>query len=357
MIEEVPDPVPGPGEALVRVSVAALNFFDTLIIAGRYQVKPELPFSPGAEACGVIEALGPGVEAFRVGERVIVHLGYGACRERVVAPVSGLTRVPEGVSDEQAAGLSVTYGTSLHALQDRANLKPGETLAVLGATGGVGLAAVELGHAMGARVIACASSAEKLDLAKAHGADLTLDYSQEPLRDGLKRLGGEAGIDVVYDPVGGDYSEPACVRSTGRALPGRRLRGRRDPENSAEPGAPQGHRHPGRVLGRLPQARARRPRRNQARLLALVSEGRLSAKVHGVYPLEEAASALGILARREAMGKVCCGPEAPPSRAAGGVSLPGRERFAGYAVHSRAFHSERQDGDTVGDIIRIICSS
>ncbi|MCF4127149.1 NADPH:quinone oxidoreductase family protein [Methylobacterium sp. SyP6R] len=309
VIEEVPDPVPGPGEALVRVSVAALNFFDTLIIAGRYQVKPELPFSPGAEACGVIEALGPGVEAFRVGERVIVHLGYGACRERVVAPVSGLTRVPEGVSDEQAAGLSVTYGTSLHALQDRANLKPGETLAVLGATGGVGLAAVELGHAMGARVIACASSAEKLDLAKAHGADLTLDYSQEPLRDGLKRLGGEAGIDVVYDPVGGDYSEPAlrALNWKGRFLAVGFAAGEipKIPLNLALlKGIDIQGVFWGAFLKREPESHAA----NQAHLLALVSEGRLSAKVHGVYPLEEAASALGILARREAMGKVLLRP-------------------------------------------------
>ncbi|AWN46235.1 NADPH:quinone oxidoreductase [Methylobacterium terrae] len=305
VIEDVPDPVPGPGEALVRVSVAALNFFDTLIIAGRYQVKPDLPFSPGAEACGVIEALGPGVEAFRVGERVIVHLGYGACRERVVAPVSGLTRVPEGVSDEQAAGLSVTYGTSLHALQDRANLKPGETLAVLGATGGVGLAAVELGHAMGARVIACASSAEKLDLAKAHGADLTLDYSQEPLRDGLKRLGGEAGIDVVYDPVGGAYSEPALrsLNWKGRFLVVGFAAGEipRIPLNLALlKGIDIQGVFWGAFLKREPEGHAA----NQARLLALVREGRLSAKVHGVYPLEEAAAALGILARREAMGKV-----------------------------------------------------
>ncbi|TGE01735.1 NADPH:quinone oxidoreductase family protein [Methylobacterium nonmethylotrophicum] len=309
VIEEVPDPVPGPGEALVRVTVAALNFFDTLIIAGRYQVKPELPFSPGAEACGIIEALGPGAEGFGVGERVIVHLGYGACRERVVAPVSGLTAVPEGVSDEQAAGLTVTYGTSLHALQDRANLKPGETLAVLGATGGVGLAAVELGHAMGARVIACASSAEKLDLAKAHGADLTLDYSQEPLRDGLKRVGGEAGIDVVYDPVGGAYSEPALrsLNWKGRFLVVGFAAGEipKIPLNLALlKGIDIQGVFWGAFLRREPEGHTA----NQARLLSLVKEGRLSAKVHGVYPLEEAAAALGILARREAMGKVLLRP-------------------------------------------------
>ncbi|GJD54076.1 2-haloacrylate reductase [Methylobacterium crusticola] len=309
VIEELPDPVPGPGEALVRVTVAALNFFDTLIIAGRYQVKPELPFSPGAEACGVIEALGPGVEGFRVGERVIAHLGHGACRERVVVGIAGLTRVPEGVGDEQAAGLSVTYGTSLHGLQDRAALKPGETLAVLGATGGVGLAAVELGHAMGARVIACASSAEKLEVARAHGADLTLDYSQEPLRDGLRRLGGEAGIDVVYDPVGGDYSEPALrsLNWKGRFLVIGFAAGPipRIPLNLALlKGIDIQGVFWGAFIKREPGAHAA----NQARLLALVADGKLSAKVHGVYPLAEAAAALGILARREAMGKVLLRP-------------------------------------------------
>jgi NADPH2:quinone reductase len=180
---------------------------------------------------------------------------------------------------------------------------------VLGATGGVGLAAVELGHAMGARVIACASSAEKLDLAKAHGADLTLDYSQESLRDGLKRLGGEAGIDVVYDPVGGAYSEPALrsLNWKGRFLVVGFAAGEipKIPLNLALlKGIDIQGVFWGAFLKREPEGHAA----NQARLLSLVREGRLSAKVHGVYPLEEAAAALGILARREAMGKVLLRP-------------------------------------------------
>ena len=173
VLEEVPEPRPGRSEALVRVKATGLNFFDTLIIENKYQLKPPLPFSPGAEFCGVVEALGPETAGIRVGERVIGSLGYGACRELVVAPAKRLARVPDGVSDDQAAGLTITYGTSLHALKDRAQLKPGETLAVLGAAGGVGLAAVEIGKLMGARVIACASSDEKLAVAREHGAELT----------------------------------------------------------------------------------------------------------------------------------------------------------------------------------------
>ncbi|MFE1601215.1 NADPH:quinone oxidoreductase family protein [Methylobacterium sp. ID0610] len=309
VIEDLPDPVPGPGEVLVRVAVAALNFFDTLIIAGRYQVKPDLPFSPGAEAAGVVEALGPDVEGFRVGERVIAHLGHGACRERIVVRAGSLSRVPDGVSDEQAAGLTVTYGTSLHALQDRAALKPGETLAVLGASGGVGLAAVELGHAMGARVIACASSADKLAAAKAHGADLVLDYGTENLREGLRRLGGERGIDVVYDPVGGDFSEPALrsLNWKGRFLVIGFAAGPipKIPLNLVLlKGIDVQGVHWGAFVKNEPEAHAA----NQARLLALVAEGRLTAKVHGVYPLAQAAEALGVLSRREAVGKVLLRP-------------------------------------------------
>ena len=213
-VETLPDPVAGPGEALVRVRVAALNFFDTLIIAGRYQVKPELPFSPGGEACGVIEALGPGAEGFSVGDRVMVHVSHGTARERIAVPVRRLARVPDSVSDETAAGLSITYGTTLHALRDRARIKPGETLVVLGASGGVGLAAVELGKLLGARVIACASSPAKLETARAHGADDLVDYQANNLREELRRLTGETGVDVVYDAVGGDLAEPT-MRSLG----------------------------------------------------------------------------------------------------------------------------------------------
>src|SRR6185436_3192460 len=208
-IGDLPDPVAGPGQAVVRVEAVALNFFDLLIIAGKYQYKPEFPFSPGAEFAGVIESLGPGVEGFEVGERVIGYARYGAAREKIAADAGRLVRIPAGLAAERAAGLIVTYGTSYYALKDRANLKKGETLAVLGASGGVGLAAVELGKLLGARVIACASSDDKLAFAREHGADDGVNYSSGDLREGLKKLGGEHGIDVVYDPIGDKYAEPA----------------------------------------------------------------------------------------------------------------------------------------------------
>jgi NADPH2:quinone reductase len=170
-IGDLPDPVAGPGQAVVRVEAVALNFFDLLIIAGKYQYKPEFPFSPGAEFAGHIESLGADVDGFAAGDRVIGYARWGAAREKVVIGTEKHVKIPAGLEADRAAGLSVTYGTSYYALKDRAGLKRGETLAVLGASGGVGLAAVELGKLMEARVIACASSDDKLDFAKQHGAD------------------------------------------------------------------------------------------------------------------------------------------------------------------------------------------
>jgi NADPH:quinone reductase len=308
-VEEIPDPRPGPGEVLVRVSVAALNFLDTLIIADRYQFKPPLPFSPGAEFCGAIAAVGEGVTGWSVGERVAGFLGWGACRTFVTAPPERLVRVPDGVTDEQAAGLTVTYGTGLHALKDRARLRPDETLCVLGAAGGAGLATVELGRLMGAKVIACASTEEKLRLTRRHGADLTVDYSREDLRDALKRLTDGRGVDVVYDPVGGDLAEPAL-----RAIA---WEGRYLVVGFAAGGIPK---FPlnlillkgcdvqgvfwGAFVDRDPKAHAD----NMAWLLERVAEGKLSARVQAVYPLEETSDALDVIARREAQGKILVRP-------------------------------------------------
>lgn len=303
-IGTVPDPVSGPGEAVVRVTLAALNFFDTLIIAGRYQVKPALPFSPGGEACGVVEALGEGATGVSVGDRVILNAKFGTCAERIAVPAAGLARVLDGVTDEQAAGLTITYGTTLHALRDRARLQPGETLAVLGASGGVGLAAVELGALMGARVIACASSADKLALAEAHGAHDLVDYGRENLREALRAM-APGGVDVVYDPIGGDYAEPA-LRSLawkGRYLVIGFAAGEipKIPLNLALlKGIDIQGVHWGVFVEREPEAH----RANQTQLLDWVAEGRLTAKVDSVHPLEDYVAALGILQRREAMGKV-----------------------------------------------------
>jgi len=305
VVETLPDPTPGPGEALVRIRMAALNFFDTLIIAGRYQVKPELPFSPGGEACGTVEALGAGAEGVAIGERVVVHRSHGTCRERISVPVRQLTPIPDAVSDETAAGLTITYGTTLHALRDRARIQPGETLAVLGASGGVGLAAVEIGKLLGARVVACASSSEKLETARTHGADHLVDYAADNLREALRGFGGEGGIDVIYDAVGGDNAEPA-LRSLG--WKGRYLvigfaAGEipRFPLNVIMlKGVDVQGVHWGAFVEREPEAH----RANQKQLLAWAAEGRLTARVHGVYPLEDYAEALTILKRRQAVGKV-----------------------------------------------------
>jgi NADPH:quinone reductase len=309
VVEDIPPPQPGPGEALVRVRATGLNFFDTLIIENKYQLKPPLPFSPGAEFCGVVEALGPEAGGLKVGERVLGSLGYGACRELVVAPARRLTRVPDGVADEQAAGLTITYGTSLHALKDRAKLQPGETLAVLGAAGGVGLAAVEIGKLMGARVIACASTDDKLAVARQHGAELTLNYSSENLREGLRRLTGGQGVDVLYDPVGGELADPA-LRSM--AWKGRYLvigfAGGEIPKPPLNLVLLKGCDVLGVFWGsfvdREPEAHAA----NMAWLLDHVAAGRLSARVHAVYPLAQTPEALGVLARREATGKVLVKP-------------------------------------------------
>jgi NADPH2:quinone reductase len=308
-IRELPDPVAGPGEVVVKVEAAALNFFDTLIIAGKYQTKPELPFSPAAEFAGVVESLGPGVNAVAPGDRVAGYVGYGAARERVACPAENLIKLPAGLDAERAAGIIVTYGTSYYALKDRAGLRAGETLAVLGASGGVGLAAVELGKIMGARVVACASSADKLTFACAHGADAVVNYARENLRDALRRLGGEHGIDVVYDPVGGPHAE-AALRSLG--WEGRFLVvGFATGEIPKLPlnlvllkGCDVRGVFWGSWIAREPAAH----RANTAELFAWCTAGKLSAHVQAVYPLARAAEALHALSDRRVMGKVILKP-------------------------------------------------
>ncbi len=209
VLREMPDPAPSSGEVLIAPARVALNFFDTLIIENKYQLKPVLPFSPGGEFCGRVVALGAGVKDFVIGQRVAGYCSYGAACSRLVLPAANLIAVPDNVSDDQAAGLFVTYGTTLHALRQRADLRKGETLAVLGASGGVGLAAVEIGAAMGAHVIACASSPEKLRFAQDFGAHDGLDYSDEDIKEGLKKRTAGKGVDCIYDAIGGAYSEAA----------------------------------------------------------------------------------------------------------------------------------------------------
>lgn len=203
---DFPAPQAGPGEVVIDVVAAGVNYPDVLIVQGRYQTKPPLPFVPGSEASGRIAAIGEGVEGFAVGDRVIAFTGSGSFAAQVKVPATQVWPAPEGVDLAVAAGIAITYGTSYHALKDRAALKAGETLLVLGAGGGVGLTAVELGKQMGARVIAAASSPEKLALAKQQGADELINYSEEDLRERIKALTDGKGVDVVYDPVGGSMT-------------------------------------------------------------------------------------------------------------------------------------------------------
>ncbi len=308
-IQDIPEPAAGPGEVVVAVAAAALNFFDILAIAGKYQVKPEFPFSPAAEFAGTVAAVGAGVKDFKAGDRVAGSIGFGAAREQVAVKAQQLVRVPEGLPLEKAAGIIITYGTALHALKDRARLKPGETLAVLGAAGGVGLAAVELGKAMGARVIACASSADKLEFAKKHGADEGIDYSKEDLKERLRALTAGNGVDVIYDPVGGVYAEAAlrAIAWQGRFL----VIGFASGEIPKIPlnllllkstdllGVFWGE-----FIRRNPDAH----RANMAEILSLARKAKISAHVDAVYPLERAAEAFEAIAQRKAKGKIVLKP-------------------------------------------------
>ena len=308
-LADIPAPEPGLGDVVVRVAAAALNFFDTLIIAGKYQLKPPMPFSPAAEFAGTVEKLGQGVSGLKPGDRVLGFASYGAARELIALAADRLIKIPDIVDFDRAAGLCVTYGTTLHALKDRARLKPGETLAVLGAAGGVGLAAVELGKLMGARVIACASSAEKIAFARRHGADDGIDYGKDDLKEALRRATDDRGADVIYDPVGGPYSE-AALRSIawlGRFLVIGFAAGEipKLPLNLVLLKCCD-------VLGVFWGSWIERDRKghraNTEQLLAWCAEGKLSSHVHAVYPLQDAPAALKAIAARQVMGKVILRP-------------------------------------------------
>jgi NADPH2:quinone reductase len=308
-VADLPDPEAGPGEAVVRVEATALNFFDLLIIAGKYQYKPAYPFSPGAEFAGVVESLGAGVTGFAPGDRVIGYAGWGAARQKLAIAAERLIKMPAGLDADRGCGLIVTYGTSYYALKDRGGLKPGETLAVLGASGGTGLAAVELGKLLGARVIACASSDDKLTFARQHGADDGVNYATTDLREALKALGGRHGIDVVYDPIGDRYAEPA-LRSLawlGRYLVVGFAAGEipRLPFNLM---LLKGCDVRGVFWGSWTDRDPEGHRANMAELLHWCADGKLSAHVHAAYPLTDAARALADIAGRKVMGKVVLKP-------------------------------------------------
>jgi NADPH2:quinone reductase len=309
VLADLPDPVAGAGEAVVSIKAVGLNFYDTLIIAGKYQTKPPLPFSPGGEFAGVVESVGKGVTDFEPGDRVLGYTTFGAARQYAAVPVESLVKLEVDLDLERAAGLNIIYGTSYHALKDRARLTPGETLAVLGASGGVGLAAVELGKQMGARVIACASNDDKLIFARHHGADEVVNYAKEDLKDGLKRVGGEHGIDVIYDPVGGPYSE-AALRSI--AWQGRHLvvgfASGEIPKLPLNLTLLKGCNVMGVNWGAWVRQNPQEHRANLDKLARWCAEQKLSCHIHAVYPLAEIAQALKALTDRKAMGKVIVRP-------------------------------------------------
>lgn len=305
VVEDVPEPQAGPGEVLIRVRAAALNFFDTLITRGKYQHKPALPFSPSGEVAGVVRAVGAGVTDFAVGQRVMAYLGWGGARELVAADPARVVAIPDGVSDDVACGVSITYGTAIHGLKDRGRLAPGETVAVLGASGGAGLAAVEIAKLMGARVIAVGSSVAKLEPARARGADALVDYSSGDLKAALREAAGPGGLDVVYDCVGGPHAEPAlrALGWQGRFLVVGFAAGEipRLPLNLL---LVKGCEAVGVFWGESVKRDPDGHRRNMAQVLQWVAAGKLAPHVHGVFPLSDIVAAINVLDRREATGKV-----------------------------------------------------
>src|SRR5215813_7828432 len=308
-LRDLPEPIAGAGEAVVRVRASALNFFDTLIIAGKYQTKPAFPFSPAAEFAGEVESVGPGVTAVRPGDRVAANIGYGAAREKIAVAADRLVPLPDGLDFERAAGVIVTYGTALHALQDRTRLRAGETLAVLGAAGGVGLAAIEIGKQMGARVIACASSAEKLAFARRHGADLAVNYAAEDLKDALRRVTDGQGPDVIYDPVGGSATEAAlrAIAWGGRFLVVGFAAGE-IPKLPLNLVLLKSCDVRGVFWGAWTERDPAGSHANLAQIMDGCAQGKLSAHVHEVFPLERIAQALHALSDRSVMGKVALRP-------------------------------------------------
>lgn len=304
-VQEIEPPTPEADQVIVRVRAVGLNFLDTLMTRGKYQFKPPLPFSPGGEVAGDVLALGANVRGLNVGDKVCAFVSWGGAREQMAVAAASVIKMPDAVDYVTAAGISVTYGTAMHGLRDRGRLQSGETVAVLGASGGAGLAAVEIAKLMGARVIAAASSAEKLDVCKDHGADDLLNYSETDVKEGLRALTDGRGVDVIYDCVGGPYAEPAlrAIAWMGRYLV------------------------IGFAAGDIPkfpinlmllkscdvvgvfwgQQVARDPdqhRDNMEQVLDWVAEGKLKPHVHATYPLEDTGTAIRLLDQRIVKGKV-----------------------------------------------------
>ncbi len=305
VVEEVPDLVPGEKQVVIDVRAAGVNFPDSLIIAGKYQFKPPPPFAPGGECAGVVHAVGAAVRNAKVGDRVIAFTIYGSFAQQVAVDAATLVPMPPALDFPTAAAFVMTYATSYHALADRAALAAGETLLVLGASGGVGLAAVEIGKVLGARVIAAASSAEKLAVCREHGADELIDYTHEDLRERLKALTGGRGVDVVYDPVGGAYTE-AALRSC--AWRGRHLivgfANGEIPRIPANLPLLKGCSIVGVFLGDYIRHDAARMGEDLATLFKWLGAGKLRPRIAGTYPLARGGEAIRALMERRVSGKL-----------------------------------------------------
>ena len=305
VVEEVNSPEIKKNEVLLDVHAAGINFPDTLIIEGKYQFKPPFPFSPGGEAAGVISAVGEKVSHLQVGQRVMALTGWGSCAEQVAVPAYNILLMPEGMDFPTAAAFSMTYGTAIHALKQRGALQEGETLLVLGASGGVGLAAIEIGKAMGARVIAAASSAEKLEVARQAGADELINYQDEDVRERLKTLTKGQGVDVIIDPVGGDLFETVfrSIAWNGRMLVIGFASGT-IPSLPANLPLLKGAAVIGVFWGAFAQRQPQDNVANFQQLFAWYTQGKLKPLVSQTFPLEETAAAINTLGARKAVGKL-----------------------------------------------------
>ena len=309
VLATLPDLQPGPGQVVIDVRAASVNFPDVLVIQNKYQMKPELPFTPGSEFAGVVRAVGPDVKRLKAGMRVAAYTAQGAFAEQALASEAACMPLPDGIDFASAAAITLAYGTSHHAVVDRGALKAGETMLVLGAAGGVGLAAVEIGKALGARVIAAASSPEKLALCVEHGADAIIDYTSENLRERIKALTDGNGPDVIYDPVGGEYAEPA-FRSIG-------WRGRYLVVGFANGEIPKlplnlallkGASIVGVFWGQHIQREPDLANAAMQQIFVWIKDGRIRPHVTKRYTLEQTAAALNDMASRRVSGKIVIEP-------------------------------------------------
>jgi NADPH:quinone reductase len=301
---DIPEPVLGKGEVLIQVAACAVNFPDVLIIQDKYQFKPELPFSPGGEISGIVEQVSPEVKNLKVGQRVLALCGWGGFAEKVKVQADRVFPIPPQMDFITAASTLYTFGTAYHALKDRAEIKPGETLLVLGASGGVGLAAVALGKVMGAKVIAAASTTEKLEICKLHGAEQVINYETENLKERIKELTKDKGVDVILDMVGGKYAEPAL---RGMAWKGRYLvvgfAAGEIPKLPFNLALLKGCSVMGVFWGRFSSEEPQKNQQNILELVSMIQKGQISQHIHQTYSLEDAPKALQELLERKVIGK------------------------------------------------------